>query len=97
MTVVPLLQRDDLAWFRSNPDRAYRLRRAVPPEMRAWPEETRRGLHFWTIVRAADGERIPFATRDGGLPIDNVDAALGEVFAEVEKKKAARGQRSATS
>lgn len=67
---------DDL-WFRANPHRAWRLRRATPAEAA--------GLGAWTIVRRKTGARETFEQRAGGVTnLDDDDAALGELFAVMQ-------------
>jgi len=69
MNVGPI----DELWFRANPDRAWRLRRATPSEAV--------GPGAWTIVRRETGARETFEQRAGRVTnLEDDDTALAELF-----------------
>ena len=63
----------DELWFRANPDRAWRLRRATPAEAA--------GLGAWTIVRRETGARETFEQHSGeAMNPPDEDGPLAELF-----------------
>ena len=69
----------DSAWFHSNPDRAYRLRRQTPGEVAQWAVPPGSSVTAWCIIRRTDGALEAF-----GLPDDDTwddhDEELAEFF-----------------
>jgi len=64
----------DELWFRANPDRAWRLRRATPGEAV--------GPDAWTIVRRETGARATFEQHSGEtMNLLDEDGPVAELFA----------------
>lgn len=78
----------DSAWFHSNPDREYRLRRQTPAELVLWPVPPREGLTGWCIIRRTDGGVELFAMTTGETWGD-CDDELAPFFNDLRGNEAA--------
>lgn len=84
---MPAIDIDDI-WFRTNPDREYRLRRQTPAELEKWPVPPGYGFTGWCIIRRADRAVELFAIAENAT-WDDYDFELSQFFNELRAGEAA--------
>jgi hypothetical protein len=77
----------DRQWFKTNPGRKYRHRRATPAEIAGWEVPPRAGFAAWCIIRWSDSASVSYAFPSDAT-WDVADEELAALFERLNEDRA---------
>lgn len=77
----------DRQWFKANPGRKYRHRRATPAEIAGWEVPPRAGFAAWCIIRRSDSASVSYAFPSDAT-WDVADEELAALFERLNEDRA---------